>query len=348
MKKIITILFVAFTFLTVNAQLVVTNDTNTVQLVNGFILTGVTASNVTFTGTVNTLGTFINGNTTDIGLNNGIIMTTGNFLSSQIGSSASNFATYDNGGAGCGILDSLVSGTTYDATILEFDLIPAGNVLEFQYVFASEEYSEYVNSSFNDVFGFFIGGANPSGGNYTSYNIAIIPGTSLPVAINNVNNGYSSNCTTGPCTNCSYFIDNCTGLTIIFDGFTSVLQAQVFVIPYNTYHLKMAIADVGDGIYDSGIFLKAQSMKSYNGNVGITNIQNSDYSLFPNPADDKIEISLTVKSEIEILNMAGQSIKSINADEKQINIDISGFTKGIYLLKVKNENGIAVEKFIKE
>ena len=343
MKKII-YLFVLICFLAAkaNAQFTITSDTNTVQLVNNFILSGVTASNVLYTGAANTLGTFNNGNTTNIGLTNGIIMTTGRLDTVPlIGSPASNFACVDNSAPGCLELDNIVLGsTTYNACVLEFDLIPIGNVLEFQYVFASEEYPEYVGSSFNDVFGFFINGANPLGGNYLDSNIAIIPGTSLPVAINNINATLNS----------AYFIDNqiLNGQTIVFDGFTTVLLAQVYVLPGNTYHLKMAIADVADGVFDSGIFLKAQSMKSYNMTTGINEGITKSFSFYPNPAKDKIEISILENSEIEIVNSIGQVLQKINSRDNSITIDISDFAKGIYFVKVKSENGISVKKFVKD
>jgi hypothetical protein len=342
MKKIIPILFLinACTASTVNAQLVIYNDTNTVQLVNDFILTGVTASNIVYTGAANTLGTFNNGNVTNIGLTNGIIMTTGLIIATPIGSPASNFASIDNLGAGCMELNNLSGNATYNASILEFDLIPVGNILEFQYVFASEEYPEYVFSNYNDVFAFFIDGTNPLGGNYIDTNIAIIPGSSLPVAINNVNATLNS----------AYFIDNegLGGQSIVFDGFTTVLLAQIIVIPGNTYHLKMAIADVADGIYDSGIFLKAQSMKSYNGTVGIDNIQEDHFSIFPNPAKDKIEITVPQKSEIQILNTEGQVLKNISGIQNQVSIDVSDLASGIYFIRIDNNDENFIKKFAKE
>jgi hypothetical protein len=343
MKKIFSLFsLIILTSGIVNAQFTITSDTNTIQLVNNFILSGVTASNVLYTGATNTLGTFINGNTTNIGLTNGIIMTTGNLDTvPQIGSPVSGFASTDNLEHGCTELDNLVLGsTTHNASQLEFDLVPVGNVLEFQYVFASEEYPEWVGSAFNDVFGFFINGANPWGGNYLDSNIAIIPGTSLSVAINNVNSTL----------NASYYVDNqaLSGQTIVFDGFTTVLLAQIFVIPSNTYHLKMAIADVGDGVFDSGIFLKAQSMKSYNMTTGIDEQQTNSFTFYPNPAKDKIEISVTENSIIDIVNIEGQTLKSVTIDNNHTIIDISNFAEGIYFIKVKSESGTSVRKLLKE
>jgi hypothetical protein len=86
------------------------------------------------------------------------------------------------------------------------------------------------------------------------------------------------------------------------------------------------------------------------GDVGINNLTDiiSAFNLFPNPTSDFINIETQQKSEIEILNIAGQLIKSITANENTTSMDISDFAKGMYFVKVKTEKGIAVKKFIKE
>src|SRR5690606_19115784 len=92
------------------------------------------------------------------------------------------------------LLNSVVSPyTTNDAAVVTFNFVPTGDTIMFDYVFASEEYHVYVNSSFNDVFGFFLTGPNPFGPNYNNTNIALIPGTTTPVTINSVNNGQTYN-----------------------------------------------------------------------------------------------------------------------------------------------------------
>ncbi len=359
MKKIFFICsYIGLLLSSVNAQLVVTPSSNSAQItnmVNNFILSGVTASNVSYTGEPYTLGSFANGNTTNLGLSNGIVMTTGSLYSNNLSSPVSSYSSTTNGGAGCIDLDNILLGsTTYDASVLEFDLVPIGNVLEFQYVFASEEYPEYVCSTFNDIFAFFISGPNPSGGNYFKENIAIIPGTNLPVSINTINNGTAGVAgLSGGCASLAYsflYIDNeaLNGQKIVFDGFTVVMLAKLFVTPSETYHLKMAIADVGDYIYDSGIFLKSQSMKSYNSTTGISESDSELFGMFPNPATNTIEISLTQKSEITISNTQGQILKSFSASENHTSIDISGFASGIYFVKVQTANGIGMKKFVKE
>ena len=115
-----------------------------------------------------------------------------------------------------------------------------------------------------------------------SKNIAIIPGTTTPVTINDVNNG-SNDCgifggPNGPCVNCAFYIDNCNGTTVQYDGFTTVLEAKATVIPCQTYHIKLAVADGGDDMYDSGVFLEANSFSSGTVNISAT----ATYSSTPN------------------------------------------------------------------
>lgn len=139
-----------------------------------------------------------------------------------------------------------------------FDIIPLGDTLKFDYMFASEEYNEFVGSDFNDVFGFFITGPNPEGGNFTNRNIAIIPTTGEVVAINTVNNGVAqpNGTLNGPCKNCEYFQDNANGSVVAYDGFTKNLRAISRVTPCQTYRLKLVVADASDGTYDSGVFIE--------------------------------------------------------------------------------------------
>ncbi len=132
---------------------------------------------------------------------------------------------------GDSLLSMLVGTVTYDACVLEFDFVPAADTAWCDFVFGSEEYPEWVGSTFNDIFGFFVSGPNPEGGNYEFKNIALIPGTDLPVAINNVNPFYYP----------EYYVDNTGGLTIQYDGFTTVLTAKCAVIPGATYHFKLAV-----------------------------------------------------------------------------------------------------------
>jgi hypothetical protein len=108
---------------------------------------------------------------------------------------------------------------------------------------------EYVGQGYNDVFGFFVEGINPSGGYYDHQNMALIPETTEVVSIDNVNLYHNS----------AYYVDNIGGSSIQFDGFTTVIEVNFDVIPMSNYHIKMAICDVGDDMFDSGVFLEAHS-----------------------------------------------------------------------------------------
>lgn len=226
---------------------------------------GVTVSNITLSGDDNQVGTFdcVNCN---LGLETGVIIGSGNVsVASGPNSSGSSSSGGGNFGASDGDLEILNPGFTFnDAAILEFDFEASGDSIKFNFVWASEEYPEYSGSSFNDTFGFFVSGPGFSGPySNNAENIAIIPGTTLPVTINNLNNG--TNGTTGPCTNCEYYINNPSGgdeTVIEYDGFTTVLTAEAEVQCGETYHIKIAVADVGDTGFDSAVFLEAGSFTS--------------------------------------------------------------------------------------
>jgi hypothetical protein len=209
-------------------------------LANNILGSGITISNVSYSGAMGASGYFSDGGV--IGMDSGIILTSGG-AAGAVGPNNSDYYTVDNGLSGDADLDGLIPGySTYDATILEFDFMSAGGDLYFNFVFASEEYNEYVNTSFNDVFGFFLNGAN----------IALIPGTSTAVAINNVNNGSYS----------AYYNDNdpddtATPYYIQYDGFTTVLTAQFLGLSEGEHHIKLAIADAGDHVLDSAVFIEA-------------------------------------------------------------------------------------------
>ena len=166
-------------------------------------------------------------------MNSGIIMTTGR-ASYAVGPDNVNDRSHNQSNVGDADLDQLLNFgfTTEDAVILEFDFIPQDDTLRFNYIFGSEEYPEYVNSGFNDVFGFFISGPGYAGPfSNGAENIALIPGTTTPVAINNVNNGYSATePAPGPGTNSAYYVENGGGATVQYDGFTTVLNLSLIHI----------------------------------------------------------------------------------------------------------------------
>jgi gliding motility-associated-like protein len=252
-----------------HAQLIVNNATNSVAAVQDFLLgEGIEASNITYVGNNDQIASF-NCVNCNLGIPSGVVMSSGN---------ASTASGPNNNGAASNSYTSntdadlalLIGNGLNDASILEFDFIPVGDSLVFNYVFGSDEYPEFTNSSFNDAFGFFLSGPGINGPfSNNAINIALIPGTNLPVTINNLNNGNTG--TNGPCEYCAYYIHNGNGSSapnntgtyyIQPDGFTTVLSANASVQCGQTYHIKLAIADGGDASYNSWVFLEAGSFQS--------------------------------------------------------------------------------------
>jgi gliding motility-associated-like protein len=253
--RLLLLVILMYCGLTVRAQLTVTTGMTPAQYVQNVLLgNGVIVSNVTYNGVQGSIGSFTTGAIpTNLGISSGIVMSTGKVNQTPaIGSPVANFASFSNGTGSDPDLQSLMPGyILYDASVLQFNFLPLSDTLKFRYVFASEEYPEYVNLGYNDVFGFFITGPNPSGGNYLNKNIALIPGTALPVTIDNVNSGAHA----------IYYVNNqgMGGTSIVFDGFTVVLTAWCLVQPCVNYHIKLAVADAKDSYYDSAVFLEANS-----------------------------------------------------------------------------------------
>lgn len=266
------------------------------QLVEDYLIgPGITVSNVTYRGQLSQFGFFSNGNSTALGMNEGIILCTGN--ATQIAQNAGSHMSSSLGGNGVPELDAIINNPSYDTNdgaVLEFDFIPQDTMLSFYYIFGSEEYPEYVCSSYNDIFAFLISGINPYGGMYVDENIALIPGTDLPVAINTVNPGIPGDFgSASNCTSLSYsslYVSN-SSQQPVYDGFTVPLVAVAKVIPCQTYHIKLCIADVSDGIYDSGVFLKRNSFMTNQPSLNIVSPYASQDTIYEGCAPIEITIS---------------------------------------------------------
>ena len=231
---------------------VTTSDLNSMtpqQLAQLLAGPGVTVSNVSFTGANVAGGSFSGGLADGLGIDSGVILSSGS-IANAAGPNRDDQITTVNEAPGDGNLDSIVGTghTTFDAAVLEFDFIPSASTVTFRYVFASDEYNEFVGF-FNDVFAFYIDGQN----------VALIPGTNTPVAINSVNLN----------TNSSFYRNNDpsdlgipTPFGTQFDGFTSVLTATATLTPNVSHHIKLAIADTDDFVLDSAVFLQAASFVS--------------------------------------------------------------------------------------
>lgn len=246
-KPALLVIFI-FSFITKsNAQLSITPGVTPAQLVNALLGGGLNVSNITLNCPSNAYGTFANGNTTNIGLNNGILLTTGSAVNAIGPDNSTSSGTCNGTSSSDPQLTALEPLATNDPCILEFDMIPSCNTLQIRFVFGSEEYPEFVNGGFNDAFGFFISGPGPAcqAGFYNNTDVATLPDNTTIVSIDNVNN----------ISNSAYYVDNTGGATIQYDGFTTVLTRSVTLCPCQSYHFKLAIADAGDCNYDSGVFV---------------------------------------------------------------------------------------------
>lgn len=241
-------------------------------------------------------------------------------------------------------LNKICKGRTKDVNIIEFDFVPFDNHVVFNFSFGSEEYKEYVGSDFNDVFAFIVDGPG-----VRKTNLAVIPGTKTPVTINTINhkknneffidNDYFINfgLTKGTGTQPKvsflkfwwhYFFGeknselfytsekNKEKLNQVlvnhfqYDGFTTVLTADLFVKPFQKYHLKIAIGDAGDAIFDSGVFLEEGSFCSFK---DTTHIKYSEYkdlknyfnfdSIFGNYTYPSIPKIKEIKEQFEITDI---------------------------------------------
>jgi gliding motility-associated-like protein len=282
-KKILLSLSALFTSMYLFAQITVTNTQTASQLVQNVLMGfGVTASNISLNGVPFSANnvypnvTYFNAGTTSFPIQSGVLLTTGNGIGAKgpnnTGSSTANtpptpsVATDPH-------LNAIIPGATplpTNGVVLEFDFIPAGDTISFKYMFGSDEYPEFANSSFNDAFGFFLWGPGISGPYVlTGYpnggqTLAVIPGTTTPVTINTVN----------PTQNPTFYVNNQNGVAygsaIQYDGTTVLLTANASVQCGQTYHIKLAICNVSDQSYDSGVFLQANSFSSEAVQVNVT------------------------------------------------------------------------------
>ncbi len=235
------------------------------DLVLAILGPGISYSNVRYSGSALAAGTFSGGDGI-IGFEGGIVLGTGT-VKSVIGPNKSDTTTTNLRQLGDADLNKISLGTR-DASVLEFDFVPAYEQLTFQYVFTSEEYNEFANSPFNDVFAFLLNGAN----------VALIPGTDIPVSINTVNGGkpYGTDAK-----NIQFYKNNDLDdpgpatINTEMDGLTVVLSVQAKVRVGQINHIKLAIADVGDASLDSNVFIRTGSFTSVDvANLKFTNSAN--------------------------------------------------------------------------
>ncbi len=193
----------------------------------------------------------------------GIILSSGNplaFESNDSDQESTRWYTGSNRYYDGDLASTINTDYVYDACFVEFDFKCRGEgyvpQVSFKYMFGSEEYYEWVDSSYNDAFALLLNGVN----------IAKLPSTETNsdiVSINNVNYYRNS----------QYFRGNDPGtgskadpvhddLGMIYpqiepDGFTVILTAQgtPYQNPNRKNSIKIVVGDVADGRLDSWILL---------------------------------------------------------------------------------------------
>jgi PKD domain len=224
----------------------------------------ITITNVNYTGSGEAYGFFDSGDPaeTQLGVGAGILITSG-YATNAVGPNVNGSIT--------GVLSlpgdpdcELLAGNTNisnDASVISFDLTASEELLlDFTYVFGSDEYCEFVNTAFNDVFGFFVSGPGISGAfSNNGINIATLPGTADYVGINSINHLMNSDLFIPNSASCGNSLDS---VNLEYDGITTPLQATFTAMAGETYQIRIAVADLADGAFDSGVFLGFNSLST--------------------------------------------------------------------------------------
>ncbi len=249
-------------------QITINPPLTPLQYVQNIVGPGIAVSNVTFTGNSSQIGAF--SGTSNIGYNSGVVLSSG-AVSELVGpASSSSAGTTNVSGLSDPDLLNIASTTaqslgignissTSDLVALEFDFVAESNLVSFNFVFASDEYLTYVNTTFNDIFGFFVAGpgitgpyAAPTAFPNGSQNLAVVPGTSTPITISTIH----------PNLNSQYFVNNAGGTTHTMNGLTIPIPITFNVICGETYHFKFAVADCQDNYLSTAVFLQDDSFTS--------------------------------------------------------------------------------------
>jgi gliding motility-associated-like protein len=277
MRIFYTLLFCCLFSLPAFSQLTVDQPYTIEQYVSEVLIgNGVTATNITYTGSEEQIG-YLSGAEGLFSVSSGLVLSTD--LSIHLADSGTDCVSeldYCVNCQGLGNDPDLLNvansvppligqnfsvSNVYDLCILEFDFEAGGDSISFNYVFGSDEYLNWVNFPYNDIFAFFLSGpgitgpyASPAGFPDGAINIASVPDSEplLPVTISSVND----------ITNSDYYINNPGNNGICIDGYTQTFTASASVQCGETYHIKLAIADGSDNALESFVVLEEGSFSS--------------------------------------------------------------------------------------
>ncbi|MBW8362086.1 MAG: choice-of-anchor L domain-containing protein [Kaistella sp.] len=228
-------------------------------------VTNVTVSPNLAASSANRSWGYFNKSTSSFPFNEGIVLTTGyanksgnNFISSTLSDNLGTTGDVDLAAA-----LSVSNSSLNDPVFIEFDFVPSTTQIKFNYIFVSEEYTGGFPCSFTDGFALLL----KKVGDPTYTNMAILPAGAGPVSVTNIrpattDTGGSLFC--GPMNPTFFAGYNTTQTQTNFNGRVIPMEATATVIPGQTYHFKMVLADYSDHSWDSGVFLEAGSF-----NIGV-------------------------------------------------------------------------------
>ncbi len=320
MKERYTLATVLLFPLFANAQLSITDSLTTgtiATLLEGY---NVTVSNVAVNCAPQAMGYFTG--SSELAITEGLVLTNGS-ADLVSGPNDQGAAGLYLGTAGDSDLDFAVGGPTYDACGLEFDCVPMGDTLLFNFSFGSEEYMEFAGSAFNDAFAIYLTGP----GFDIPTNVAALPGGTT-VSINNVNE----------LVNPTYYYNNevPAGQYVQYDGFTTNLTVFAVVQPGETYHFKVVVADVADGIFDSGVFLEAFSFRSPLLTTAFGEVERMDMRIIPQGDDWTVQVpsALAKGRELLVYNATGSVVGRKRITGTRTALDMGDLGMGVYILQV--------------
>jgi hypothetical protein len=352
------------------AQFVVNDSLTVEELVYDFFDSGILLelSNLTVNGEApdqvnNQFALFSNGLDNGLDMTSGLVMATGNANSYLIPSAV--FEALTNPVFGDEDMMAITGQLVNDCAIIEFDVQVDADALAFSFLFASIEYANFTCTNFNDAFAFFISGPGLQGPySNDAINIATIPGSDVPVAINTVNGGAPTG--GGGSANCEaanpnwqndtqYFVDNTffDNSPFAANGYTVTMEAFVEVTFGETYHMKIAICDAADGALDSAVLLEAGS---FEGRLLSTSLYDKLPRLktYPNPATDVLRIENPCADcgalQASILDLNGRVVTAQSSTNiSAIELSLAGLAKGMYLVELRDQaqRVIGTSKFVK-
>ena len=352
MKHLLSLIIACQSFLA-SSQLITGGNNPTDFITNVLSSNNVSISNVSYYGYYGAVSYF-SANVQNMPFNSGLLMTTG-IANIAVGPNNHSEAGVDNSYPGYAQLTNMLGAQTYNSAVISFDVIPYGDTLRIRYVFGSEEYPEYVCSQYGDGFSIYISGPGmPAGGQ----NIARLPHNNKTITINNVNNGNPGGTGSGigACSASSpqYFVDNGNGnqapfnssnTYLQFDGLTVPLTAKSAVVPGQTYQIILAIADAGDGIFDSGVFIEEGGITAGTDENTLDNF----VSIVYNSSNRQATIQVTEYQgnlTYSVVDLSGKIMSQSKITETTA-VDLSNYTSGMYLIRVTGSNDQIIKKVIR-